>query len=494
MAATRWISRGAVSLRTVPELLVGTRFGAGAPAAAGVRVERQEPGRTQIKRHAWLAAVGAETNGGNAGKFQVRGNSCRASEFVGRGINLTAQTHKRNMSKSAQSASIIETSIDAEISGTDRERSDPDSKAEGKKGGYMAPKGQLPDINVPKPDLKVWMDPDIPMAIFQDVQILKQRGFFEFTFFPDRFRIYTRKQTIDLEIPYSDVKGIIGFPSIKTGHLDRVRVFISLKKSIKMRGQLYNYLIPCFVVHRKLSVKMLNVKAEELVANYGSHLPKVIQGSWWAVFTSVMKHMIWKDAELPKSVYCMDPVKPVAAVMRKNEGHLYFCEACFIWVKKPPLIIWFEDIEVVNFLLNKPVNKPGSLLAKKPRMKGGLTMIVTLKDSTEWEFFDILVTETKRLQNHLARRGVEVIPVREDQIAGTKKSKQKKKNKTVGEGDEMSSDSDSDYFSSDSESDDTESEQYAIDASSLQQPLKKSRGDEENLSFAELARRVPREP
>ncbi|KAA8497855.1 FACT complex subunit SSRP1 [Porphyridium purpureum] len=271
----------------------------------------------------------------------------------------------------------------------------------------MYPKPPNPNTD---PD-SLELDEEVPLAVFPDVQLLKQRGFFEVSFYPKKFRMYVRLHTIDLSIPYSEVQRVFSFPSPrpKGAHRERVRVYVSLAHPIKMRGVSYSVIAFCFIVSKKVRFRMQNINETQLMNIYGDKLLIEEVGQWWSVFTNVMRHMVWKKEKIPNTIFSVLPRKPIHTRHRGFEGHLFFLEACFIYMKRPPMLIPYTDVEIMHILKYPPMKKPLEKDLTEQNLRGSMTLRVALKDSRKLTFNEISLRELGTLQKFLEVHHVPVV-------------------------------------------------------------------------------------
>ncbi|KAA8492588.1 FACT complex subunit SSRP1-A [Porphyridium purpureum] len=180
------------------------------------------------------------------------------------------------------------------------------------------------------------------LASFSEISLLVPRGKYEVELFPNYFKLHGR--SVDYKILYSSVTKLFLLPKPDEIHVSFV---VSLDPPIRQGNTMYPHLVFNFKADEEVSVQF-NISAEELAQKY-EKLKPTEEGELWRVFSKSVRHLSGKPLHIPRSFTSVHEQRAVRTALGANEGYIFFLESCMFFLNKPPTLIRFDDVELVQF-------------------------------------------------------------------------------------------------------------------------------------------------
>jgi structure-specific recognition protein 1 len=230
------------------------------------------------------------------------------------------------------------------------------------------------------------------LGTLPNVPVLTPRGRYDIDIFPSFLRMHGK--THDYKILFNSIVHLFELPKPDDRH---ICFMISLDPPLRQGSTPHHHLVLQFVKKDDIEVD-LNLKEVE------SKLPKEtprkshMEGRGYKIFRKILRELAQKKFTRPGSFQSFYKASAVKCSLKANDGYLFPMERSFIFIHKPPTLIRFADISIVEFA----------------RVSAGNTgvnnrtfdLIVSTKGGADYQFTGIQRQEFSNLFNYITAKGI----------------------------------------------------------------------------------------
>ena len=221
-------------------------------------------------------------------------------------------------------------------------------------------------------------DGDVPVASFEDVNVLSPRGRFRIDLYMNHLKLISASG--EFKVQYKHLVRMFVLPK---SNAPQTLVAISLDSPIRKGQTFYQHVLVNFPNDEQVDLEM--AMADDVLqglAAKGNKIERSLSGDIMEVFCKALRGVSGCKLTRPGSFKsARDQGSCVRCSYRADEGYLFPLERAFFYVQKPPILISFDDVAGVEFKRSDAVGS------------GTFDLEVRLTNDTSFQFRSIARAE-----------------------------------------------------------------------------------------------------
>lgn len=175
--------------------------------------------------------------------------------------------------------------------------------------------------------------------------IIVPRGRYDVDLYQNYIKMHGK--SYDFKVLYSSITKLFVLPrSDEVGGI--VSVVMAMDPPIRQGNTMYAYFVYQFPQKDEMEVE-LALAEDDLKKKYNGKLKKVETGNSWSVFAKILKNLSKTPLHIPKTFRSATGKHAVRTSQGAHDGYLFFLEACFFFINKPPTCVRYDEVDYVEF-------------------------------------------------------------------------------------------------------------------------------------------------
>ncbi|EFA86245.1 structure-specific recognition protein 1 [Heterostelium album PN500] len=240
------------------------------------------------------------------------------------------------------------------------------------------------------------------IVVLNDIHFLTPRGRFDIEMYPTFLRLHGK--THDYKVSYDTISKLFQLPRQDQSHMFFV---ISLDPPVRQGKTKYNHLVIQLSKDTQLSKENNNVLhlnlSPEAEEKYKEKLSPTMEGTLYVIVRRILTSLTENKIIVPGNFQSCNQSNSIKCSLKANEGYLYPLDRSFFFIHKPPTLIKYTDIQIVEFS-----RAPVAFGSRNTSNSRTFDLNITLKDSTTIQFTNILKEEYSLLFNFIQNKQIKI--------------------------------------------------------------------------------------